>query len=55
VSFPNSMLDKQVPYHRRVPSARSDAIDYVATDTSGNTSTSTRTVIVEASSKSTVQ
>jgi hypothetical protein len=30
-----------------------DAIDYVATDTWGNTATSTRTVIIEASASST--
>jgi hypothetical protein len=32
--------------------AATDTIDYVATDTWGNTSTSTRTVIVEAASSS---
>jgi Domain of unknown function (DUF5011) len=32
-----------------------DTIDYVATDTWGNTSTSTRTVVVEAASTSTAQ
>jgi len=32
-----------------------DTIDYVATDTWGNTSTSTLTVVVEASSTSTAQ
>ena len=32
--------------------AATDTIDYVATDTWGNTSTSTRTVIIEAASPS---
>jgi hypothetical protein len=32
-----------------------DTIDYVATDTDGLTSTSTRTVIIEAAATSTVQ
>jgi hypothetical protein len=33
--------------------AATDTIDYVATDSAGNTATSTRTVIVEASTSTT--
>jgi hypothetical protein len=33
--------------------AATDTIDYVATDTAGNTATSTRTVIVEAATSTT--